>query len=192
MDCIRVTHPCAGRRQRYCYLPAAPRLACVRPVASVHPEPGSNSSLYFLYSLLYLRSVTWPNWLLSLLFPVLHLLLQFLQWTWQKFPGACPVSSFAVAKLMHFPFSLQIFFHFFMLYNITFLQQTVLHDFIIKHFFQKKSHYYLSELHLNASSADNLWRLSLYITTLLLRNYRFLGFFPILFPGTGEKIWRPR
>ena len=95
----------------------------------------------FSFSLLYLRSVTWPNWLLSLLFPVLHLLLQFLQWTWQKFPGACPVSSFAVAKLMHFPFSLQIFFHFFMLYNITFLQQTVLHDFIIKHFFQKKSHY---------------------------------------------------
>ena len=26
-------------------LPAAPRLACVKPVASVHPEPGSNSSL---------------------------------------------------------------------------------------------------------------------------------------------------
>ena len=25
---------------------AAPRLACVRPIASVHPEPGSNSSLY--------------------------------------------------------------------------------------------------------------------------------------------------
>ena len=25
---------------------AAPRLACVRPAASVHPEPGSNSSLY--------------------------------------------------------------------------------------------------------------------------------------------------
>ena len=28
------------------YLNAAPRLACVKPVASVHPEPGSNSSLY--------------------------------------------------------------------------------------------------------------------------------------------------
>ena len=28
------------------YRPAAPRLACVKPVASVHPEPGSNSSLY--------------------------------------------------------------------------------------------------------------------------------------------------
>ena len=26
--------------------PDAPRLACVKPVASVHPEPGSNSSLY--------------------------------------------------------------------------------------------------------------------------------------------------
>ena len=33
---------------------AAARLACVRPVASVHPEPGSNSPLYelfFLYAL---------------------------------------------------------------------------------------------------------------------------------------------
>ena len=27
-------------------LHAAPRLACVKPAASVHPEPGSNSSLY--------------------------------------------------------------------------------------------------------------------------------------------------
>ena len=43
---IRVTHPCAGRHQRHCCLHAAPRLACVKPVASVHPEPGSNSSLY--------------------------------------------------------------------------------------------------------------------------------------------------
>ena len=31
---------------------AAPRLACVKPAASVHPEPGSNSSLYIL---LYLK-----------------------------------------------------------------------------------------------------------------------------------------
>ena len=30
---------------------AAPRLACVKPVASVHPEPGSNSSLYNPYLL---------------------------------------------------------------------------------------------------------------------------------------------
>ena len=32
---------------------AAPRLACVRPVASVHPEPGSNSPLYELFSFFY-------------------------------------------------------------------------------------------------------------------------------------------
>ena len=32
----------------------APRLACVKPVASVHPEPGSNSSLLICF--LYLRS----------------------------------------------------------------------------------------------------------------------------------------
>ena len=30
---------------------AAPRLACVKPAASVHPEPGSNSSLYITNSL---------------------------------------------------------------------------------------------------------------------------------------------
>ena len=28
---------------------AAARLACVRPVASVHPEPGSKFALYFLF-----------------------------------------------------------------------------------------------------------------------------------------------
>ena len=29
--------------------PAAARLACVRPAASVYPEPGSNSSLYKIF-----------------------------------------------------------------------------------------------------------------------------------------------
>ena len=36
--------PVAGGDKQACR-PAAPRLACVKPVASVHPEPGSNSSL---------------------------------------------------------------------------------------------------------------------------------------------------
>ena len=36
--------PVAGGRKQ-ASAPAAPRLACVKPVASVHPEPGSNSSL---------------------------------------------------------------------------------------------------------------------------------------------------
>ena len=35
----------------------APRLACVKPVASVHPEPGSNSTLYkYLYSIAWILS----------------------------------------------------------------------------------------------------------------------------------------
>ena len=36
--------PVAGG-EKQASLPAAPRLACVKPVASVHPEPGSNSPL---------------------------------------------------------------------------------------------------------------------------------------------------
>ena len=43
-------------------------------------------------------------------------------------------------SLLHSKF----FSHFFMLYNMKFIQWTVPHDFIIKHFFQKKSQYYLS------------------------------------------------
>ncbi len=38
----------------------APRLACVRPVASVHPEPGSNSTLYNIFDLLFPRSSAVP------------------------------------------------------------------------------------------------------------------------------------
>ena len=37
---------------------AAPRLACVKPVASVHPEPGSNSSSLKYHSWLHLSSYT--------------------------------------------------------------------------------------------------------------------------------------
>ena len=43
-DCIRVTHPCATRHQKSKLFYVTVRLACVRPAASVHPEPGSNSS----------------------------------------------------------------------------------------------------------------------------------------------------
>ena len=32
----------------------APRLACVKPAASVHPEPGSNSPLFYLFHSLFL------------------------------------------------------------------------------------------------------------------------------------------
>ena len=43
---LRTLSPVAAR---VLLLRAAPRLACVKPAASVHPEPGSNSSLYILY-----------------------------------------------------------------------------------------------------------------------------------------------
>ena len=110
VDCIRVTHPCAGRRQRYCYLSAAPRLACVRPVASVHPEPGSNSSLYLFFFFIipskrYLTELT----SFSLLFLYYTCFFNSFNELGKKFPGACPVSSFAVAKLIHFPTPFQIF-----------------------------------------------------------------------------------
>ena len=43
---LRTLAPVAAR---VLLLRAAPRLACVKPAASVHPEPGSNSSLYIHY-----------------------------------------------------------------------------------------------------------------------------------------------
>ena len=190
VDCIRVTHPCAGRRQRYCYLSAAPRLACVRPVASVHPEPGSNSSLYLFFFFI-IPSKRHLTELTSFSLLLLYYTCFFNSFNELLSPTAAPRPPRFAKVLQRYCLSLlhsKFFSMFFMLYNITFLQQTVLQPFILKHFFQKKSQYYLSELHLKASSVDNLWGLSLYITTLLLRNYRFLGFFPILFPGTGEKI----
>ena len=42
---LRTLAPVAINRTRK-FNHAAPRLACVKPAASVHPEPGSNSSLY--------------------------------------------------------------------------------------------------------------------------------------------------
>ena len=37
------------------------RLACIRPAASVHPEPGSNPSLYYCFSCLYSESRVPPR-----------------------------------------------------------------------------------------------------------------------------------
>ena len=49
VGCIRVTHPCAGRHQ--VQVLCCPRLACIRPAASVHPEPGSNFHCFINYLL---------------------------------------------------------------------------------------------------------------------------------------------
>ncbi len=43
VGCVRVTHPCAALDPKYCYSRLTARLACIKPPASVHPEPGSNS-----------------------------------------------------------------------------------------------------------------------------------------------------
>ena len=45
VGCIRVAHPSATLAAPEGTAPV--RLACIRPAASVHPEPGSNSSLYY-------------------------------------------------------------------------------------------------------------------------------------------------
>ena len=42
---LRVTHPSAGRQQDSKLSPVTPRLACVKPTASVQSEPWSNSSI---------------------------------------------------------------------------------------------------------------------------------------------------
>ena len=125
MDCIRVTHPCAGRRQRYCYLPAAPRLACVRPVASVHPEPGSNSSLYLFFFFIipskrYLTELTSFSLLLLYYtcffnsFNELFLSLTAAPWP----PRFAKVLQRYCLSLLHSKY----FCHFFMLYNMKIIQ----------------------------------------------------------------------
>ena len=54
--------------------PAAPRLACVKPAASVHPEPGSNSPLlvyivsYFLLSVVSFTDSGFPLLFMTYLF----------------------------------------------------------------------------------------------------------------------------
>ena len=50
VGCIRVAHPSATLTAPEGTDPV--RLACIRPAASVHPEPGSNSSLYYCFYLI--------------------------------------------------------------------------------------------------------------------------------------------
>ena len=60
VGCIRVAHPCATLKAPEGAFPV--RLACIRPAASVHPEPGSNSSLYYCsYSNLFSESRVPPR-----------------------------------------------------------------------------------------------------------------------------------
>ena len=112
---IRVTHPSAT------LLPfgLTVRLACIRPAASVHPEPGSNSSLYIsisFFSFPVLGSIFGINFSL---FPYLsdflaHLLKELFRFRLPLtlfFP--IPSPSLANAKLHLFSFSTTLFLTFF-------------------------------------------------------------------------------
>ena len=96
--------------QKQAFDVVSPRLACVKPVASVHPEPGSNSSLYLLFFFI-IPSKRYLTELTSFSLILLYYTCFFNSFNelGKKFPGACPVSSFAVAKLIHFPTPFQIF-----------------------------------------------------------------------------------
>ena len=60
------------------FVHAAPRLACVKPIASVHPEPGSNSSLYIYFFIrLSLNSSFYCSWNWTVVFYYLVLILHF-------------------------------------------------------------------------------------------------------------------
>ena len=99
---------------------AAPRLACVRPAASVHPEPGSNSSLYISYfsklnprTLIPFKEINALEFvfgtLLVLLLPVLSMNFRFHPETLSRLissrPGASQVPLFpnGIAKVLLFP-----------------------------------------------------------------------------------------
>ena len=92
---------------------AAPRLACVKPAASVHPEPGSNSSLYnSLYLFVCPASLTL---LALLLFACLYLFPQPFQSTSNIFRFLIPCGPPFVWGLQRYAFfvSYQIFLRFF-------------------------------------------------------------------------------
>ena len=81
---------------------AAPRLACVKPIASVHPEPGSNSSLYIIFFIrLSLNSSFYCSYFLwRWYFITLYLYYIFVVFNLSK--NLFPFLSKRTAKLRHF------------------------------------------------------------------------------------------
>ena len=106
-------------------LHAAPRLACVKPAASVHPEPGSNSSLYIHTSKLspdILNSSKEINALDSIAFfsvlactclsSAFSMIFPFRRKPPSGGPGR-PALSFGIAKVVTFSDSANLFWRFF-------------------------------------------------------------------------------
>ena len=65
---VRVTHPCATNSYSEKHKPV--RLACIRPAASVHPEPGSNSPLYDLYNHIPMGFVIISSWFKKIIYSI--------------------------------------------------------------------------------------------------------------------------
>ena len=84
------------------FVHAAPRLACVKPIASVHPEPGSNSSLYilFFYSFVPKLKLYCSYFLWRWYFITLYLYYIFVVFNLSK--NLFPFLSKRTAKLRHF------------------------------------------------------------------------------------------
>ena len=115
--------PVAGRAEQ-AQLPVAPRLACVRPVASVHPEPGSNSPLLDILFFLFLsfgqssdpgRLTTLFSWVecdrrfaLLYFFLVFRNLVNVLRFVLPPWPLSVALLSQSECKVMPFILSLQI------------------------------------------------------------------------------------
>ena len=102
----------------------SPRLACVKPVASVHPEPGSNSSLYLFFFFIipskrHLTELTSFSLLFlyyTCFFNSFNELLSLTAAPWP--PRFAKVLQRYCLSLLHSKF----FYHFFMLYNMKIIQ----------------------------------------------------------------------
>ena len=128
VGCIRVTHPCATLVSRRTL---TVRLACIRPAASVHPEPGSNSSLYYCTTKFCFLKLQGSLCVLSVSLPYRRpasrqMRLDFLMLAFKlsknsrKLPSFFnpPFLSFAGAKVLHFPLPPTTIFTFFQTFSI--------------------------------------------------------------------------
>ena len=92
------------------------RLACIKPAASVHPEPGSNSPFYLMF--LNFRSLVCPDFIACVLkknLRVICYIIPFFQRT-SRFPFNHCFSLKRAAKIHPFPLRSANFLSFFLLF----------------------------------------------------------------------------
>ena len=129
------------------FVHAAPRLACVKPIASVHPEPGSNSSLYIYFfirlslnsSFIVVKNRRWY-------FITLYLYYIFVVFNLSK--NLFPFASKRTAKLRHFfeltkYFKKNIYFFFSIICSLTRRQPLSIADAKLLLFLKLPKYFYL-------------------------------------------------